>query len=304
MITATALHFRATNPNIAVQILRTAQSRVLWDSSNRTWSIFDTVGYRTIQILWPRIMRRPASQEAAEAFIRTLCKPLSGGDLKERNILAECRDSRLHMAYKTPFEGQETEVPADMKQELLPRSSTGYVKTTSAQSTKHPSSSTASITSSKMLLQPCLMVLLSHDSAALGMWDSCGNMTHHKVLTGYTVRRCQGKAQDSRQRKGGGQASAGSALRQQETRRLWQDTAEKLIEWSSSIKQCERLYCSGDVRVWNLLYKDARPPALVSRADDRWERVGMSISARPRFKDLTFVYNKLCVGEIQKLQEN
>jgi hypothetical protein len=39
-----------------------------------------------------------------------------------------------------------------------------------------------------------LVVLLSADSAALGLWEG-GNMTQHKVLTGYTVRRSRGGSQ-------------------------------------------------------------------------------------------------------------
>ena len=39
-----------------------------------------------------------------------------------------------------------------------------------------------------------LAVLLSADSAALGMWQD-GVLERHKVLTGYTVRRSAGKAQ-------------------------------------------------------------------------------------------------------------
>ena len=40
----------------------------------------------------------------------------------------------------------------------------------------------------------------------------------------------------------------------QETQRLWHSTASKLREWAEDIAGCERLYASGDVRVWNLLY--------------------------------------------------
>ena len=39
-----------------------------------------------------------------------------------------------------------------------------------------------------------LAVLLSADSAALGMWRD-GVLERHKVLTGYTIRRSAGKAQ-------------------------------------------------------------------------------------------------------------
>lgn len=49
-----------------------------------------------------------------------------------------------------------------------------------------------------------LLVLLSADSAALGLLRE-GELAAHKVLTGYTVRRKQGKAQLTYQREGGGE---------------------------------------------------------------------------------------------------
>ena len=39
-----------------------------------------------------------------------------------------------------------------------------------------------------------MAVLLSADSAVLGIWDD-GVLLRHKVITGYTVRRKAGKAQ-------------------------------------------------------------------------------------------------------------
>lgn len=49
-----------------------------------------------------------------------------------------------------------------------------------------------------------LLVLLSADSAALGILEE-GRLVQHKVLTGYTVRRKQGKAQLTYERQGGGE---------------------------------------------------------------------------------------------------
>ncbi len=51
-----------------------------------------------------------------------------------------------------------------------------------------------------------LIVLLAADAAAVGVWQD-GSMVRHRCLTGYTVRKQQGKAQASYQRQGGGQGS-------------------------------------------------------------------------------------------------
>ena len=48
-----------------------------------------------------------------------------------------------------------------------------------------------------------LLVLLSADSAALALYSQ-GQLARHKVLTGYTVRKRQGKAQAGYERQGGG----------------------------------------------------------------------------------------------------
>lgn len=55
-----------------------------------------------------------------------------------------------------------------------------------------------------------LLVLLSADSAALAMYSE-GHLVRHKVHTGYTVRRQQGKAQATYERQGGGETGWGAA---------------------------------------------------------------------------------------------
>lgn len=54
-----------------------------------------------------------------------------------------------------------------------------------------------------------LAVLLSADSAALGVWQD-GVLERHKVLTGYTVRRKAGKAQLTHLRRWGPRMRAAS----------------------------------------------------------------------------------------------
>mmetsp|Transcript_19599 Transcript_19599/g.42523 ORF Transcript_19599/g.42523 Transcript_19599/m.42523 type:complete len:452 (-) Transcript_19599:550-1905(-) len=150
-------------------------------------------------------------------------------------------------------------------------------------------------------LEPSLMVLLSHDSAALGLWDASGQLVRSKVLTGYTIRRKQGKAQASYERQGGRHNSVGGSIRYQETKRLWQAVASQLHAWRQDISACSRLFCSGDVRVWNLLYEARDPVVSVDRDDPRWERVGQSVP-RPRSRDLHRCYQALCYGEVQLLR--
>lgn len=57
-----------------------------------------------------------------------------------------------------------------------------------------------------------LLVLLSADSAALAMYSGEGQLQRHRVLTGYTVRRQQGKAQATYERQGGGEWCIGGSV--------------------------------------------------------------------------------------------
>lgn len=49
------------------------------------------------------------------------------------------------------------------------------------------------------------------DAAAIGIWRN-GRLLRHRVLTGYTVRKQQGKAQLSYQRQGGGEIAVVSMM--------------------------------------------------------------------------------------------
>jgi hypothetical protein len=99
----------------------------------------------------------------------------------------------------------------------------------------------------------CALVLLAADAAALGVWRE-GRLVRHKVLSGYTVRGARGGAQAAFEARGGGQPTAGSALRRREARRLWQAAAARLDEWKGDLAGCHALFRSGAERNWSLLY--------------------------------------------------
>lgn len=73
---------------------------------------------------------------------------------------------------------------------------------------QHAAAQPAGSGSSSFQLGTQLLVLLSADSVALGLLQE-GCLTQHKVLTGYTVRRKQGKAQLTYERQGGGALAVG-----------------------------------------------------------------------------------------------
>ncbi|KAL4458987.1 hypothetical protein ABPG75_013852 [Micractinium tetrahymenae] len=142
-----------------------------------------------------------------------------------------------------------------------------------------------------------LLVLLSADSAALELYQE-GELIRHRVHTGYTVRRQQGKAQATYQRQGGGAHSVGGSIRARDTRRLFQAAAATLPEWAPEIAGCNLLLRSGTVRCWNELYhasNEPQPPT--DRRDARWQAAGIGVR-RPRLADVervfaAFSYNSL-----------
>ncbi|KXZ41914.1 hypothetical protein GPECTOR_244g595 [Gonium pectorale] len=145
------------------------------------------------------------------------------------------------------------------------------------------------------------LVLLSADSAALGVW--CGwRLVRHKVLTGYTVRHSAGGSQARYERRGGGGHSAGAALRRAEAARLWQAVAFRLAAWGPELAASEVLVRSGDSRMWASLYELARrPPPPLDPRDGRWERAGVSVP-RPRLRDLLALHRRLCTGRLEELE--
>ncbi|KAH8945012.1 hypothetical protein BDL97_12G017300 [Sphagnum fallax] len=96
-----------------------------------------------------------------------------------------------------------------------------------------------------------LLALVSSSAAALGVFHD-DVLVLHKVVTAYTVRAKQGKAQLHYLSQGGpGRMSVGGGLRARETRRLFTHICEKLNEWHKEIEGCNLLFYSGNMRVWN-----------------------------------------------------
>ncbi|GMH36775.1 hypothetical protein BSKO_04648 [Bryopsis sp. KO-2023] len=144
-----------------------------------------------------------------------------------------------------------------------------------------------------------LLVFVSAESVALGLIDE-GTLSRHKVLKGYTVRKSQGRAQLTHERRkdGGGHGSVGGAIRAKETRRLFESVASRLLEWGPDIDLCNKLFWHGGVRVWNEVYsKDQAKRGMVARRDARWEKVGFRIR-RPKYDDLCRVSKGLTRGMV------
>lgn len=143
-----------------------------------------------------------------------------------------------------------------------------------------------------------LLALLCADSAALGVFAD-GALVKHKVITAYTVRAQQGKAQLQHLRQGGssGRMSAGGGIRARETVRLFCRINEKLQEWEQELGHCGVLAYSGTLRVWNEVYACRSPTMPIPRADPRWRRVPHTVR-RPRLRELQRIYYEISHGSV------
>lgn len=142
-----------------------------------------------------------------------------------------------------------------------------------------------------------VVALLSADSVVLAV-ISGAQITRHKVLTGYTVRKQQGKAQLTHMRSSPGKNSVGGGIRMRETLRLFARAAERLDSWCADVEDADMLAFSGGVRVWNELYSNRNTARLPCRRDDiRWYKLPLSLG-RPRYKSIERVLELLSHGEI------
>ncbi len=114
-----------------------------------------------------------------------------------------------------------------------------------------------------------LLVLLSADSAALALYSK-GQLLLHKVHTGYTVRRQQGKAQATYERQGGGEAGWGALARLQ-LQQLFSADARLCVALRAGIVQQQYMHQAQHHRVHQAL---PFPTAAGARS------VGGSIRAR------------------------
>lgn len=119
-------------------------------------------------------------------------------------------------------------------------------------------------------------------------------------------RKSQGKAQltHERRKSGSGHGSVGGAIRARETKRFFASVSTLLLEWEPEVKICNKLFLSGVDRVWNEVYSSspAKQRGMISRKDQRWEKVGIGIR-RPRFADLDWIGKELSTGTISIHQD-
>ncbi|KAH9544937.1 hypothetical protein CY35_12G021300 [Sphagnum magellanicum] len=133
-----------------------------------------------------------------------------------------------------------------------------------------------------------LLALVSSSAAALGVFHDDVLVLHkflHPVVTAYTVRAKQGKAQLHYLSQGGpGCMRVGGGLC-------------KLNEWHKEIEGCNLLFYSGNMRVWNEVYACNNPRMLIARDDIRWHKVPYSVR-QPRLRELHRVRYGLSHGAV------
>jgi len=127
--------------------------------------------------------------------------------------------------------------------------------------------------------------LITAGYAALGFCNS-GELTLHKTIQKYIVRKTQGKAQIKHLREKG-KSREGSRIRLQQTIEFFEEINSKFLEWKKEIEKSKFIYYHCSIRLMNEMYLSKTKP-IFSREDDRLITLPFDIK-KPNLKELNHV---------------
>ena len=131
-----------------------------------------------------------------------------------------------------------------------------------------------------------LILLIQAGQSALGMGQG-EELTGHKVISKYMVRKKQGKAQITYLHQKG-KSRAGSRIRLAQTVIFFEEINRQLQEWFAS-NTFERILVSCPPRLWGLLYQSRIQPPFVKK-DDRLLQISVDVRV-PRLAELQRIHH-------------
>jgi len=130
-----------------------------------------------------------------------------------------------------------------------------------------------------------IIVLIQAGAAALGCFEK-SEVTAHKALTKYMVRKKRGKSQLTYLRQKG-KSRAGSRIRLRESMEFFEEINSRLINWKEHLKKTSIIFSSCPVRLTNELYQaKAQPP--FERKDKRLKKIPFHVNT-PNHKELIHI---------------
>jgi hypothetical protein len=135
-----------------------------------------------------------------------------------------------------------------------------------------------------------VVVLIQAGAAALGLFED-GELVRHRTLKRYVVRG-SGRAQPA-YLKTRGKSRAGSRLRLRNAKRLLEDVAATLMEWSGPEEPFDRVFRSCPVRTWAELLRESLP----FDASGPLSRIPLDLR-RPSHEEMKRAWRTLARGRI------
>ena len=136
------------------------------------------------------------------------------------------------------------------------------------------------------------VILMQAGAVSLGLLEA-GLPLHTKTLKKYVVRG-SGRAQPAHL-KTKGKSRYGSRLRLQNAQQLFEESAERLLDWWREEGPIERIFVSAPERMWADFMRLGVPEALRDR--DAWTRIPLDLP-RPTTELLLRTYRGLEYGRI------
>jgi len=126
-----------------------------------------------------------------------------------------------------------------------------------------------------------LMLLIQAGSAALGYFEE-GEMSNHKVVRKYMIRKKQGKFQGSHL-KTKGKSKYGSRVRLNNTLEFFEDINQKLEDWEI-VDEVDRILYFASIPLWNMLF-ESKVPCPFEKEDTRLRKIPKDVQI-PHYDEL------------------
>ena len=130
-----------------------------------------------------------------------------------------------------------------------------------------------------------IIFLVQAGSAALGCFEK-GEISKHKALTKYMVRKKRGKSQLTYLRQKG-KSRAGSRVRLRESVEFFEEINSRLVDWQEHIKRASIIFYSCPIRLTNELYL-SKPQPPFERHDKRLKKIPFHVNS-PKHKELMHI---------------
>ncbi|MFX0172648.1 MAG: hypothetical protein ACFE9L_12075 [Candidatus Hodarchaeota archaeon] len=139
-----------------------------------------------------------------------------------------------------------------------------------------------------------LLLLIRAGASSFCICDQ-GEITYHKTIKKYMVRKKQGKAQLTYQSLKG-KARGGARLRLENSKEFFLKINLKLLEWKENIVKADLIIVQCSPRLWSVLYS-AKPKPPFSKIDKRIRKIPIT-TYNPTFKELKRINYNLLHGSV------